>query len=110
MRISYWGSDVCSSDLCPGGRGLRQARHGWRAPESGQDVLPREKRPPADRTRRPTGARTVNLVAHPADRRKAKKKRPDKRRVGEESVSKCRYRGWPKHSKKKTTEGKTKSR
>src|SRR3546814_17282896 len=29
---------------CPGGRGPRQARHGWRAPESGQDVLPREKR------------------------------------------------------------------
>src|SRR3546814_6304409 len=30
----------------PGGRGPRQARHGWRAPESGQDVLLREKRPP----------------------------------------------------------------
>src|SRR3546814_2703427 len=50
---------------CPGGRGSRQARHGWRAPESGQDVLLREKRPPADRTRRPAGARAVDLLAHP---------------------------------------------
>src|SRR3546814_1246551 len=49
---------------CPGGRGPRQARHGWRAPDSGQDVLWREKRPPAVRARRPTGARRVGLV-HP---------------------------------------------
>src|SRR3546814_19218916 len=60
---------------CPGGRGSRQARHGWRAPESGQDVLPREKRHPADRARRLTEARAVHLIMHPADRRRTKKKR-----------------------------------
>src|SRR3546814_18385813 len=51
---------------CPGGRGPRQARHGWRAPDSGQEVLWREKRPPAVRARRPTGARRVGLVHPPA--------------------------------------------
>src|SRR3546814_20456490 len=59
---------------CPGGRGSRRASHGWRAPESGQDVLPREKRHPADRARRLTEARAVHLIMHPADRRRTKKK------------------------------------
>src|SRR3546814_11651635 len=62
---------------CPGGRGSRRASHGWRAPESGQDVLPREKRHPADRARRLTEARAVHLIMHPADRRRTKKKPGD---------------------------------
>src|SRR3546814_15342119 len=39
------------------------------------DVLPREKRPPADRARRLAGARSLGLVVHPPGRRK-KQKRP----------------------------------
>src|SRR3546814_1960091 len=33
-------------------------------PRQDMDVLPREKRPPADRTRRPTRARTAGLAEH----------------------------------------------
>src|SRR3546814_5919852 len=33
-------------------------------------LLPREKRLPADRARRPTGARPVDLIAHPPDGRR----------------------------------------
>ena len=50
---------------CPGGRGPRQARHGWRAPDSGHDVLRREKRLPADRARHPTGVRASTCRASP---------------------------------------------
>src|SRR3546814_17415852 len=56
------GRWVSGGGLCRVGRGSRQARDGWRAPASGQDVLPRGKRLPAARTRRPTGARAVDLV------------------------------------------------
>src|SRR3546814_6253043 len=64
MRLQPKCRWLRQGEPCPGGRGPRQARHGWRAPDSGQDVLRREKRLPAVRARRPTGARTFGLV-HP---------------------------------------------
>src|SRR3546814_2190908 len=54
--------------LAAGGRDKR-AMDGAR-PSQDMDVLPREKRPPAARTWRPAGARTVDLVARPARERR----------------------------------------
>src|SRR3546814_15033715 len=102
MRISDWISDVCSSDLesCHGGRGSRQVRHGWRAPESGHGCPAEGKA--ADRARRLAGARSLGLVVHHPGREK-KAARSEERRVGKECVSTCRSRWSPYHSQKKKT-------
>src|SRR3546814_635229 len=46
----------------------RRAAPGWGSRAAA--LLPREKRLPADRARRPTGARPVDLIAHPPDGRR----------------------------------------
>src|SRR3546814_10043776 len=64
--IGNRSADACvetSRVLSAGGR-VKRAMDGAR-PSQDMDVLPREKRLPADRTRRPTGARAVHLVVYP---------------------------------------------
>src|SRR3546814_6883336 len=78
MRISDWSSDVCSSDLRPGGEVAPQRAHH----RSGEGV-----RPAADALR-PEDAR------HPARR---EPDRSEERRVGKECVSTCRSRWSPYH-------------
>src|SRR3546814_19691910 len=79
MHISDWSSDVCSSDLPPGGGDLPLHRAGRRAQHPAQ--LPAEPAHPGDPGQRP---------------------RSEERRVGKECVSTCRSRWSPYHSKKKS--------
>src|SRR3546814_9420152 len=62
---------------CPGGRGRDKRAMDGARPSQDMDVLPREKRLPADRARRLTGARTVSLITH--SRRLAKNQKKPRR-------------------------------
>src|SRR3546814_5275260 len=88
MRISDWSSDVCSSDLSPGGTHVsgHSERTGERAPyarlrggvsPSGRPSAPVHKRS------RPRQDRSIG--------------RSEERRVGKECVSTCRSRWSPYH-------------
>src|SRR3546814_1779244 len=80
MRISDWSSDVCSSDLLPGGgRTSCQQRQGGKA------------------CAKPSENRNSGLAEHHNSRNAP---RSEERRVGKECVSTCRSRWSPYHSKK----------
>src|SRR3546814_14143883 len=81
MRISDWSSDVCSSDLPPGGRAARLAL---------QSALPSALPLGADDLRDRRLRPGVHLSAS----------RSEERRVGKECVSTGRSRWSPYHSKK----------
>src|SRR3546814_18400384 len=84
MRISYWSSDVCSSDLnccmTPCWSGLEIWIHAW-----------------AVLLKRLTRLHFVGAQFMPGFR-----VRSEERRVGRECVSTCRSRWWPYHEKKTT--------
>src|SRR3546814_16277430 len=87
MRIGYWSSDVCSSDLV------------------GQADSPRDH---AHRELGATGLarRTAALVAQAVAvqrERQACRLRPEERRVGKECISQCRSRTSTSHSKTSKT-------
>src|SRR3546814_15722236 len=94
MRISDWSSDVCSSDLWPGGQGGGRGaqKHGGR--ESGAADRWHGCLLPVGRWPRPrTGAASASLWAIV---------RSEERRVGKACVSTCRSRWSPYHSKQNT--------
>src|SRR3546814_15299505 len=64
--------DEVSRAMAAGGCDKR-AMDGARTSQD-MDVMPREKRPPADRARRPARARSLGLVVHPTGRSKKQKK------------------------------------
>src|SRR3546814_14781832 len=114
MRISDWSSDVCSSDLvglegAGNGAGARSAEPRGarysrlcRARRHGQGYLhPRAlaRRGALSGEDGTEPRRRVLLALIGASRRY--EERSEERRVGNESVSTCRSRGWPDHKKKK---------
>src|SRR3546814_17110011 len=114
MRISYWSSDVCSSDLEP-----EDHRHSRGVLRRGASVLlPRRDGRPNDRVaprgtcagRQQALLRVLlnRLQPCPAPCRQGvggqvqgPVRRSEERRVGKEGVSTCRFRGTPAHKKKK---------
>src|SRR3546814_4572873 len=63
LACAAWPRARANARRAAPGRGSRAAA-----------LLTREKRLPADRARRPTGARPVDLIAHPPDGRRIRKK------------------------------------
>src|SRR3546814_1700446 len=86
MRISDWSSDVCSSDLDPGGD---------KQIEDGADGKA------ADQADRHVALRVLGLFGRGRNRVEAhiseEDRRSEERRVGKECVSKCRSRWSPYH-------------
>src|SRR3546814_9305865 len=80
MRISYWSSDVCSSDL-PGERCLRCTP--WLAPR------------PWKPWRLMTPAVPLPLLVPTTSTTEPASNKSEERRVGKECVSTCRSRGQP---------------
>src|SRR3546814_20881303 len=100
MRISYWSSDVCSSDLTLSGlrdcmRILRTSF--WNSSRGMSDQLPDVlgQSPCVHPPIRPQHLRDCTESCNSA-------RRSEERRVGKECVSTCKSRWSPYHSKKKT--------
>src|SRR3546814_16502560 len=109
MRISDWSSDVCSSDLCQGRCACGcpdRGDHGGKEDGRSYPALPSaapvrgHRRSASDGGRR---TRECERTDHSYDGRGngSNDSRPDKRRIGKECVSPCRYWGSPYHQKKK---------
>src|SRR3546814_16750421 len=111
MRISDWSSDVCSSDL-----GCAEAFHdpqkqstddGARyvaeaADDRGRESLERDDCPHSDGNEQDGRDQYDGDAAQGGAVDESKgDHRSEERRVGEESVSTCRSRGWPCHKNKK---------
>src|SRR3546814_16607536 len=103
MRISYWISDVCSSDLLRGiakrgrdrdDRFVRVAQHVHRLLE------PVVAQPGM---RRKPGACLEGTAEVEARQAGIRSERSEKRREGKECVSTCRSRWSPDHSNKKSS-------
>src|SRR3546814_20726913 len=103
MRISYWSSDVCSSDLQVaggepphrlGGRILRGEAAGI------DDHQPLRDGDGGERDDHRRDAQVGDAEAVDAAEGDAAEHRAEERRVGRESVSTGRYRGSPSHIKK----------
>src|SRR3546814_11914053 len=104
MRISDWSSDVCSSDLIGGAHADEVGRVGLGGGNRRLDAAEADMMLGPDiglEAQRLRGIGEVDrrdvaaLDAHEVDLRS------EERRVGKEGVSRCRYRGWPYHKKKK---------
>src|SRR3546814_17337731 len=104
MRISYWSSDVCSSDLIAFGSDTR-------LPESGLTHCPFTANftPPAPSNKRPrcasSGIATV-YAELPNDNFHEEPSKSEEPCGGKELVSKCRPRGSPSLKKKQYTTNK----
>src|SRR3546814_16891924 len=118
MRISDWSSDVCSSDLDPGGDHRRCPTRPGHAP--GQRQRGEQDQGCAKHDLRPEERGLLNfhddgLHQDPATQRDVDEMRPagvgmrsEERRVGKECVSTCRSRWSPYHKKKKKHKKRTK--
>src|SRR3546814_18194027 len=107
MRISDWSSDVCSSDL--------YSSLSLLSPHDRDGIRRSLERAIALHEKRLTRVRVALQQQRPSERvlrfhvdglldlgpEHEKVRRADERRVGEEGVSTCRYRGAPAHKKKK---------
>src|SRR3546814_19034450 len=98
MRISDWSSDVCSSDLPAGAGGAvlitgkqRRGRRRGAVPGPGGGLR---------RDGGGMGQRVISRTSPPS--KNGFWARSEERRVGEECVRTCRYRGWPYHIQKNT--------
>src|SRR3546814_7882190 len=89
MRISDWSSDVCSSDL-DSGSGTRPRR--LRTPPEQAEGRLRCRSHRASREGHRCDARDGDRMVH-----RVWRLRSEERRVGKESVSKCRARWSPYH-------------
>src|SRR3546814_16976175 len=105
MRISYWSSDVCSSDLEDEGIGVEGEARIVDQFAAVRPFGPRLRplslhlpQPAAVDARGDPGARHHDEPEPPGGERPAD--RSEERRVGKECVSPCRYR-WPPCNEKK---------
>src|SRR3546814_16629705 len=104
MRISDWSSDVCSSDLGPGGgRAAAQSpckddpgntSHGYKDASDGETPTPLRRSAPKE-----SRWATLAVQVEPADRLQNPEipARSEGRRGGKEWVSTCRTRWSPDH-------------
>src|SRR3546814_16197581 len=99
MRISDWSSDVCSSDLFRGSRGLRGAEEQYRQGPRGTST---RERYPHHAIRHTTLAGPPSSTAQPFFPFRSSTQRSEERRVGKECVSTCRSRWSPVHYKNTT--------
>src|SRR3546814_11516741 len=103
MRISDWSSDVCSSDLGASTEEQRLVQAHTPFAQGADHALVRGSRARGDQGRadRRILARRISRLQPVQRVEEAAKRRPEERRVGEECVSTCRYRGSPDHAKTK---------
>src|SRR3546814_3214482 len=114
IRISYWSSDVCSSDLGPRRHGTEILRWlGDRLPPFSFKPMAMERFEsassehgiPIDEARRLVrtsvdrwNEEVLREFAHPEPSpARVRSLRSEERRVGKECVSPCRSRWWPEH-------------
>src|SRR3546814_18399767 len=106
MRISDWSSDVCSSDLDPGGAHRRALAHQigitgklkTQQGIAGSDLLPqrlRAQRGQIERVEKSEHGRYAIIRAHRLGHGVDAGTRSDERRVGQEGVRTGRSRGSP---------------
>src|SRR3546814_18531128 len=107
MRISDWSSDVCSSDLpvvsrhryppiCPS---IPEWSHTWEGVAAGSSLDGPERQSAHDMALQDEHREAHRHQSDDADDRHlaTSHARSDERRVGNECVSKCRYRWSPSH-------------